>query len=474
MLNNFTLTVSLLYIIVLLLRMNGKVLIVDDNQSVLTALEMLLQSEFDEVYTLKNPANLITSIQQNQVDVILLDMNFKAGINTGNEGIHWLRRIYETDSTISVVLITAYGDVELAVKAVKEGAFDFILKPWDNTKLISTLNAALKLRTSKLENKGLREKTKNLTQEITPPEQIIIGQSASMKEVFDLIKKVAITDANVLLTGENGTGKEVIAREIHRISVRSQEIMVGLDMGAISETLFDSELFGHMKGSFTDAKEDRAGKFETANKGTLFLDEIGNLTIGLQAKILAALQNRMVTRIGSNTPIPIDIRLISATNRDLPKMIADGLFREDLLYRINTITIEIPPLRERGSDVLLLAGFYLNKYKTKYDKPGLTIRKKAEQRLMDYPWPGNVRELQHCIERAVILADKDEIDENNLALNSQVQQAGSFSNQTFEEMEKQMIIASIEKEHRNMSAVAKSLGITRPTLYKKMKRYDIK
>jgi DNA-binding NtrC family response regulator len=473
-LNNFTLTVSLLYIIVLLLRMNGKVLIVDDNQSVLTALEMLLQSEFDEVYTLKNPANLITSIQQNQVDVILLDMNFKAGINTGNEGIHWLRRIYETDSTISVVLITAYGDVELAVKAVKEGAFDFILKPWDNTKLISTLNAALKLRTSKLENKGLREKTKSLTQEIRPPEQIIIGQSASMKEVFDLIKKVAITDANVLLTGENGTGKEVIAQEIHRISVRSHEIMVGLDMGAISETLFDSELFGHMKGSFTDAKEDRAGKFETAHKGTLFLDEIGNLTVGLQAKILAALQNRVVTRIGSNTPIPIDIRLISATNRDLPKMIADGLFREDLLYRINTITIEIPPLRERGSDVLLLAGFYLNKYGTKYDKPGLTIGKKAEQRLMNYPWPGNVRELQHCIERAVILADKAEIDENNLALNSHVQQTGSFSNQTFEEMEKQMIIASIEKENRNMSAVAKSLGITRPTLYKKMKRYDIK
>lgn len=446
----------------------------DDNQSVLTALEMLLQSEFDEVITLKNPGNLISSIQQNHVDVILLDMNFKAGINTGNEGIHWLRRIYETDSTISVVLITAYGDVELAVKAVKEGAFDFILKPWDNTKLISTLNAALKLRTSKLENKGLREKTKSLTQEFTPPEQTIIGQSASMKEVFDLISKVAITDANVLLTGENGTGKEVIAREIHRISLRSQEIMVGLDMGAISETLFDSELFGHMKGSFTDAKEDRAGKFETANKGTLFLDEIGNLTVGLQAKILAALQNRMVTRIGSNTPVPIDIRLISATNRDLPKMIGEGLFREDLLYRINTITIEIPPLRERGSDVLLLAGFYLNKYGTKYDKPALKIGKNAEQRLMNYPWPGNVRELQHCIERAVILADKAEIDENNLALNSHVQQTGSFSNQTFEDMEKQMIIVSIDKEHRNMSAVAKSLGITRPTLYKKMKRYDIK
>ena len=454
--------------------MKGRVLVVDDNQSVLTALEMLLQGEFKEVYTLKNPGNLISSIQQKQVDVILLDMNFKAGINTGNEGIHWLRRIYETDPTISVVLITAYGDVELAVKAVKEGAFDFILKPWDNTKLISTLHAALKLRTSKLENKGLREKTISLTREITPPEQEIIGQSASMKKVYNLVKKVAITDANVLLTGENGTGKEVIARMIHQHSARSQEIMVGLDMGAISETLFDSELFGHMKGSFTDAKEDRAGKFETANKGTLFLDEIGNLSVGLQAKILAALQNRTVTRIGSNTPNAIDIRLISATNRDLPKMIAEGLFREDLLYRINTIAIEIPPLRERGTDILLLAQFYLDKYGTKYDKSGLRIGKKAEQKLMDYPWPGNVRELQHCIERAVILADKGEIDENNLALNNQIQQAGSVSFQTFDEMEKQMIIASIEKENGNMSSVAKSLGITRPTLYKKMKRYNIK
>jgi len=453
--------------------MKGKVLIVDDNKSVLYALEMLLQSEFQEVYTLKNPGNLISTIQQNQIDMILLDMNFKAGINTGNEGIHWLKRIYETDPTISVVLITAYGDVELAVKAVKEGAFDFILKPWDNAKLISTLHAALKLRASKLENKGLLEKTKSLTREITPPEQDIIGQSACMKNVFELIKKVAGTDANVLLTGENGTGKEVIAREIHGLSERSKEIMVGVDMGAISETLSDSELFGHMKGSFTDANENRAGKFETANKGTLFLDEIGNLTIGLQAKILAALQNRTVTRIGSNTPIPIDIRLISATNRELQAMIADGLFREDLLYRINTITIEIPPLRERDSDILLLAGFYLNKYGAKYNKPGLKIIPKANQKLMNYPWPGNVRELQHCIERAVILADKDEIDEHNLALTSNLQQKNSFPIQTFEEMEKQMILASIEKEKGNMSAVAKNLGITRPTLYNKMKRYHI-
>ncbi len=453
--------------------MKGKVLIVDDNQSVLTALEMLLQGEFEDIFTLKNPGNLIPAIQQNQIDVILLDMNFQAGINTGNEGIHWLRRIIETDPTVSVVLITAYGDVELAVRAVKEGAFDFILKPWDNTKLVSTLHAALKLRTSRLENKGLREKTRSLTREITPPEQTIIGQSARMKNVFELVNKVAATDANVLLTGENGTGKEVIARKIHKLSARSQEIMVSVDIGAISETLFESELFGHTRGSFTDAKEDRAGKFETADKGTLFLDEIGNIPIGLQAKLLAALQNRTVTRIGSNTPVPIDIRLISATNRDLQMMIAEGLFREDLLYRINTIVIEIPPLRERGADVLLLAGFYLNKYGIKYGKSGLKISKSAEKRLLEYTWPGNVRELQHCIERAVILAEEAEIDQSNLSLSSHIKQAGSFPMQTIEEMEKQMIIASVERENGNMTAVAKSLGITRPTLYKKMKRYHI-
>jgi DNA-binding NtrC family response regulator len=294
-----------------------------------------------------------------------------------------------------------------------------------------------------------------------------------MKNVFEIIRKVAITDANILLTGENGTGKEIIAREIHRLSARNKEIMVGVDMGAISETLFESELFGHMKGAFTDANEDRAGKFETADKGTLFLDEIGNLTIGLQVKILAALQNRTVTRIGSNTPSAIDIRLISATNRDLHKMIADGLFREDLLYRINTITIEIPPLRKRGSDILLLAEFYLDKYGLKYNKAGLTISQEAKQKLKNYTWPGNVRELQHCIERAVILAEKVEIDESNLALSSPSPQNREFSFQTFEEMEKQMILACIEKESGNMSAVAKNLGITRPTLYNKLKRYGI-
>jgi DNA-binding NtrC family response regulator len=454
--------------------MKGKVLIIDDNQSVLTSLEMLLQNEFGEIYTLKNPANLLSTIRQKQVDVVLLDMNFKAGINTGNEGMHWLQQIHESDPAISVVLITAYGDVELAVRVVKMGAFDFILKPWDNAKLISTLHAALNLRYSKLENRGLRERTRNLKQAFMPPEQTIIGKSACMREVYGLVRKVARTDANVLLTGENGTGKEVIAREIHRLSERNNEVMVGVDMGAVSETLFDSELFGHTKGSFTDANDDRAGKFELADKGTLFLDEIGNLTVGLQSKILAALQNRTITRIGSNTPVAIDIRLISATNKDLQKLIDEGQFREDLLYRINTITIEIPPLRERGSDVLLLAGFFLNKYGVKYNKRGIKLKNDAELRLMNYSWPGNVRELQHSIERAVILSDGPEIEESSLGLNTQVEIPGRLTTQTLDEMEKQMILASIEREKGNMSAVAKSLGISRPTLYSKMKRYHIK
>jgi len=297
-------------------------------------------------------------------------MNFKAGINTGNEGIYWLHQIQKHDPTISVVMITAYGDVALAVKAVKEGAFDFILKPWDNNKLISTLHASMKLRKSKIENASLLKSTYNLKKELQPGPQSIIGQSEPMKKVMEMVKKVAVTDANIFIAGENGTGKELIAREIHRYSKRKNEIMISVDMGAISESLFESELFGHTKGSYTDAKEERVGKFETANKGTLFLDEIGDLPLPLQAKLLTSLQNRNIVKLGSNIPVPIDIRLISATNKDLKNMINDGLFREDLLYRINTITIELPPLRERGYDILLLAEFYLHKYNIKYDKPG--------------------------------------------------------------------------------------------------------
>ncbi len=454
--------------------MKGKILIVDDNKSVLTALEMLLQTEFDSVFCLSNPVTLLSTIKQHNFDIVLLDMNFNAGINTGNEGIYWLNEIQKYDSTISIIMITAFGDIELAVKAVKEGAFDFILKPWNNNKLITTLHAAMKLRKSRVENISLKNTATNLKQELKQSTQSIIGQSDSMKRVLAMVKKVAKTDANIFITGENGTGKELIAKEVHTYSKRNNELMLSVDMGSISESLFESELFGHTKGSFTDAKEERIGKFETANKGTLFLDEIGNLSLSMQAKILSVLQNRSVTKLGSNIPIPIDIRLISATNKDLSTMIQNGLFREDLLYRINTITIELPPLRERENDILLIAEFYLRKYSAKYTKHGLKINQKATQKLLNYSWPGNVRELQHSIEKAVILADDNILGESSFNLIDDISdQDLNLQNSTLEEMEKTMILVSIKKEKGNMSNVAKKLGITRQTLYNKLKRYDI-
>lgn len=454
--------------------MKGKILIVDDNKSVLTALEMLLQTEFESVFCLSNPAGLLATIKKHNFDIVLLDMNFNAGINSGNEGIFWLHEIQKYDATISVIMITAFGDIELAVKAVKEGAFDFILKPWNNNKLITTLHAAMKLRKSRVENISLVNTAATLKQQLKQPTQSIIGQSDSMKRVMDMVKKVAKTDANIFITGENGTGKELIAREIHRYSNRANELMLSVDMGSISESLFESELFGHTKGSFTDAQEDRIGKFETANKGTLFLDEIGNLSLSMQAKILSVLENRSVTKLGNNTAVPIDIRLISATNKDLNSMIQQGLFREDLLYRINTITIKLPPLRERENDVLLLAEFYLHKYSAKYDKQGLKINQKATQKLLNYSWPGNVRELQHSIEKAVILADDRVLGESSFNLNNDHADLDlNLQNSTLEEMEKAMILASIKKEQGNMSNVAKNLGITRQTLYNKLKRYEI-
>jgi len=455
--------------------MKGRILIIDDNKSVLTALEMLLQTEFDDVITLSNPNSLINTIKQHNIDVVLLDMNFQAGINTGNEGIYWLKQILSHDASISVIMITAYGDIQLAVKAVKKGAFDFILKPWDNSKLISTLHASLKLRKSKLETATLKRTTSNLKQELKQPGfHKLIWKSGAMQNVMAMIKKVATTDANVLITGENGTGKELIAGELHKYSKRNNEVMVSVDMGSVSESLFESELFGHAKGSFTDAKEDRAGRFETAQKGTLFLDEIGNLTMSLQAKILAALQNRTITRVGSNIPIPVDIRLISATNKNLETMIVDGLFREDLLFRINTITIELPPLRDRGTDILLLADFFLNKYANKYDKDSLKISNRASKQLMKYSWPGNVRELQHCIEKAVILTDDKLLDHNSFSLdNTNIKSRGKIQFHTIEEMEREMILNSINEEKGNMSIVAKKLGITRQTLYNKLKKYEL-
>jgi DNA-binding NtrC family response regulator len=447
----------------------ANILVADDNKSILSALDILLTPEYGEVTLISNPNQILSELRKRDYNLVILDMNFQAGVNTGNEGIYWLERIKETDPEISVVFITAYGDIDTAVKALKAGASDFILKPWDNEKLLATIELAIQLNLSKTEVKQLKEHETQLKREIGHDLKFIIGSSPALMNVMNLVRKVAKTDANVLITGENGTGKELVAQEIHRLSSRTKEILVTVDIGSLAETLFESELFGHLKGSFTDAHENRQGKFETANKGTLFLDEIGNLSLHLQAKLLSAIENRQIMRIGSNQPVPIDIRLICATNRDLEKMVKEGLFREDLLYRINTIQIELPPLRDRGNDIIILAEFFLKKYTYKYKKPDVKINRQAADKLLSYSWPGNVRELQHTIEKAVILSESAILKPGDLYLKppSFVNSGNTFT--TLDEMEKQMILQALDNNNGNFTAAAEQLGITRQTLYNRLK-----
>lgn len=451
----------------------AKILVVDDNKSILSALDLLLTTNCKKVKCISTPNALLYELKKDNYDVVLLDMNFKAGINTGNEGIYWLNQILEYNSGISVVMITAYGDVELAVKAVRSGAVDFVLKPWENEKMLTTIEMAWKLSHSRKEVKKLRLKENELIDEINRNKNHLIGSSPAWKRVMDLVRKVAVTHANILITGENGTGKELIAREIHRLSNRCQNVMVTVDMGSIVESLFESELFGHKKGAFTDAGNDRMGKIETANEGTLFLDEIGNLPLPMQAKLLSVLQNRSLTRLGENIPVDIDLRLVCATNCNLTKMVGDGRFREDLLYRMNTIQIELPPLRDRKPDIPELVQFFINLYAEKYHKKGINVSTAAIAKLQVYRWPGNVRELQHAIEKAVILSDHHLIGANDFVFKidefSRVEAYGG----TLEDMEKQLIIAAIEKQMGNLSAVSTQLGVTRQTLYNKIKKYGI-
>ena len=449
----------------------GTILVVDDNKAVLNALEMLLAGVFREVITLRTPNQIEAILESGRVDVVLLDMNFSAGINTGNEGLYWLSRIKEYAAEIPVVLFTAYADIDLAVRAVKEGATDFVVKPWDNAKLVATLLAAYRLHESRREVKQLKAKEEVLKGQLSPERTVVWGESDVMRRVRQLIEKVAVTDANVLITGENGTGKEIVAREIHALSGRRGEVMISVDMGAITETLFESELFGHVKGAFTDAREDRVGKFEAANKGTLFLDEIGNLSYALQSKLLATLQSRKVIRVGSNKPIDVNIRLICATNSDLPRMVKEGTFREDLLYRINTIHVEVPPLRERGNDILLLAEAFLRDYGRKYRKPDLSFSGETRQRLLGYSWPGNVRELQHTVEKAVIMCDRQVLTPEDFLFKSEPSEMAPL--ETLEDMEREMIRKALERHEGNLSAVASRLGITRQTLYNKMKKFNL-
>jgi len=449
---------------------HSNILVVDDNRSILSALDILLKPVFGEITCLTNPNQIPSELRKKEFNLVILDMNFRAGTNSGNEGIFWLNKIKETNPDVSIVMITAYGDVETAVKALKAGACDFVLKPWDNEKLIATLKLALQLNFSRQEVTSLKERETELKKEINREQKFLIGSSPQLVKILNLVRKVAKTDANVLITGENGTGKELIAQEIHHLSGRSGEVLVSVDIGSLSETLFESELFGHIKGSFTDAHESRQGKFELAHRGTLFLDEIGNLSIHLQSKLLSAIENRQITRIGSNQPVPTNIRLICATNRKLEDMIREGLFREDLLYRINTIQIDLPPLRDRGNDIIILTEFFLKKYTFKYKKPEIKINRQAVDKLLHYSWPGNVRELQHTIEKAVILSDSSVLKPEDLYLKPASAFPGSNSFTTLEAMEQEMIRIALENSNGNLTAAAEQLGITRQTLYNRFKK----
>ena len=447
----------------------GTILVVDDNKGILTAVQMLLGTCFEKVITISTPNKIKATLHDENIDVVLLDMNFSAGINTGNEGLFWLSEIKKEDASIQVVLFTAYADIDLAVRGIKEGAADFVVKPWDNAKLLETLKTAYNIRTAN--HKGFSIVTDKLV--VSKESGMFWGDSNAMQQLRSLIEKVARTDANILVTGENGTGKEMLAREIHILSNRKKETLVPVDMGAITETLFESELFGHVKGAFTDARADRPGKFEVANKGTLFLDEIGNLSYHLQAKLLTALQRRSIVRVGSNTPIPVNIRLICATNRDLQEMVQKGDFREDLLYRINTIHVEIPPLRERPEDIVPLTEIFLSKYTKIYGKTAMCLSLDAKEKLKAQPWFGNIRELEHTIEKAVIIAERSVLDGNDFDFPRAKKKPVTKEATTLEEMEYNMIKNAMDKYSGNLSLVASQLGISRQTLYNKIKRYEL-
>ena len=446
---------------------------IDDDEDVLLAAKMLLKKSNHQVIIEKNPNKIPFLLNNDSYDVILLDMNFSKDTTSGKEGFEWLKQIKERDPNAVVIMITAFGDVEMAVRALKEGATDFILKPWQNEKLVATISTAIKLKKSYNEVDKLRKAKQMLEEQISQPFRDIIGQSDALKDVFNLIDKVAKTDANVLILGENGTGKELVARAIHQKSMRKDASFVAVDMGAITETLFESELFGHKKGSFTDAREDRPGRFELANGGTLFLDEIGNLSMSLQSKLLSALQSRKITRVGSNQAIEVDIRLICATNMPLHQMVNEGKFRQDLLYRINTVEITIPPLCDRVDDIPMLANHFLNYYSKKYRKDVLSISPEAMNKLKKYPWPGNVRELQHSIERALIMADSATLQESDFLFNRKGVNETASDTLNLDEVEKAAVAKAIQLHNGNISKAAEELGLTRASLYRRMEKYGL-
>jgi DNA-binding NtrC family response regulator len=451
----------------------GTILIVDRGKDNLSAIEEILPGEFEKVIGMTTPDRINEVLQKNEVDVVLLGTDFRSSVHNGNEGLFWMREIFHQDPDISVVLVASSNDSEFAVKAIREGAMDFIVRPWERARLIAAVNAAWQLRQSKLEASCLKRDNIQLKEVIkSGSEKFIRGASPTMIRVMDTVKKVAATDANVLITGENGTGKELVAKEIHRLSRRAGELMVSVDMGSVTESLLESELFGHVRGAFTDAREERVGKFESADNSTLFLDEIGNLSLQSQAKILRVLQSRSVCRVGSNRTKKIDIRLITATNCDILRMVKEGRFREDLLYRINTIMIEVPPLRDRVDDIPVLAKQFLRDFCSRYGRDEMKISIQALEKLTTYDWPGNVRELQHAIEKAVILSDSPVLKPTDFMFNQSPSRA-THGEMTIEEMERKLIVDSLRRYSGNISTAAAKLGITRQTLYNKMKAYGL-
>lgn len=441
-------------------KLKSNILVVDDNAGIRSALKILLPMRFEKVELIASPKELMSTMRTFKPDVVLLDMNFDTDMNTGNEGLYWLSELKHAFPEVEVVLFTAYADIALAVEGMKRGAFDFIVKPWDNAKLLGILEKACEKHKPQSSN------------EPADATRMLWGESEAMQDLRRIVERIAPTDANVLITGENGTGKDVLANEIHRLSNRSGKAMVGVDIGAITETLFESELFGHVKGAFTDAHADHVGKFEQANGTTLFLDEIGNIPLTQQAKLLRVLQNRSITKVGDTKSVPIDIRLICATNMDLPQMVKEGLFREDLYYRINTMPLHLPPLRERTDEIEALSTLFVERYAEKYHRQTKGISDEAMQLLQRCRWSGNIRELQGCIEKAVIMSESELI----LPADLQIRASELMDTQNVEslvDVEEQAIRNAIKRYGGNLSLVAKSLGISRPTLYNRLKKYGI-
>lgn len=453
-------------------KIDARVLIIDDDLGVLQAAKLYLKQHVELVDINDNPEAVISKLKADEYDIIFLDMNFTRDVTSGEEGFYFLEKIKSIDPSIEVILITAYGDVELAVKAIKEGAADFIIKPWQNEKLLAVVGTAVNLNKAKNKIKILQSQKEQLIKNANKPFYDLLGNSDSIKEVITMIKKVSKTDANILITGENGTGKELVCRAIHNESHRNKEPFISIDMGAISDTLFESELFGHVKGAFTDAKTERVGYFEVASGGTLFLDEIGNLPYSLQAKILRVLETREVKRLGSHKPIPIDIRLISATNLNIAEMVQENKFREDLLFRINTIEIKVPPLRDRGQDIIMLAEIFIKQFCNKYKKSEKDLSLETKEKLLSYKWPGNVRELKHCMERAVIMSDGDTL----IAEDFYFGQKNDFirdDDLDLENSEKRIIQKALAKHQNNISKTAKELGLSRAALYRRIEKFEL-